>query len=101
MAENLSLVCKGIYEVSGGGVNTSESDTRTYIFEDERLIKANELIPARDNWKCKWSKAEIYCQSNKGTLRFDRLSGNVKSTIYRGSFYDFKGLCEVATDRKF
>jgi len=101
MAENLSLVCKGLYEVKGE-VNISESDTRTYIFEDEKLIKANELFQEKDNWKYYWSKSEIYCENDRGAIRFDRLSGNVKSYILiKSQIHEFKGLCEVATERKF
>ena len=38
MGENLSLVCKGERDISGGGlVSSIEPDTRTYILEDEKL----------------------------------------------------------------
>ena len=103
MGENLSLACKGEREVSGGGlVYSIKPDTRTYILEDEKLIKAKELMPVRDNWTCEWHKSNIFCLTNAGTIGFDRLSGAVESYVSRGGkILEFKGQCEVVIKKKF
>jgi len=116
MAEKVNLVCKGTTSKLSAEAQSSASDIRTYIIEDENLLKAEEL-DAYDNsvWFCRWSESEIICRvrtyigtSDKtqhaiGSISIDRLSGSLQSlTEVRSSYLDnFIATCEVVAKNKF
>lgn len=73
--EDLTLVCEGIHELTVTR-QTTERETRTYIFEDGRLVD----YQYRD-YECTWIKNRIGCRDPKWSaikyLSIDRISGVV------------------------
>jgi hypothetical protein len=116
MAEKVNLVCKGTTSKLSVEAQSTASAIRTYIIEDENLLKAEEL-DAYDNseWFCRWSESEINCgvwsniesngkkQKSIGSISIDRLSGSLQSlTEVRSSYLDnFIATCEVVAKNKF
>ena len=116
MGEKVNLVCEGISSKLSPEVHEETSAIRTYIIEDEKLLKAEELTSeVNHEWFCRWSESEIYCRtkpyidssgemkSGIGSITIDRLSGSLKSmTEVHSSFLDiFIATCEVVAKNKF
>jgi len=116
IGEKVNLVCEGISSKLSPEVHEETSAIRTYIIEDEKLLKAEELTSeVNHEWFCRWSESEIYCRtkpyidssgemkSGIGSITIDRLSGSLKSmTEVRSSFLDnFIASCEVVAKNKF
>jgi len=116
IGEKVNLVCEGISSKLSPEVHEETSAIRTYIIEDEKLLKAEELTSeVNHEWFCRWSESEIYCKtkpyidssgemkSGIGSITIDRLSGSLKSmTEVRSSFLDnFIASCEVVAKNKF
>jgi len=108
MAENLSLICKGVSEASNRDGTVTNRETRTYVIEGVKLIKSEE---SGQGWSCNWSRDEIYCKSKDpapSTITLDRIQGTVKSVyVLTGSsnalgfFVMFNGTCKAAKNKKF
>ena len=116
MAEKVSLVCEGISSQLSPTTHKEISAMRTYIIDDEKLLKAEELMTeVNHEWFCRWSESEIYCRtkpyidssgemkSGIGGITIDRLSGSLKSMTEVGSLYldNFIATCKVITKNKF
>ena len=124
MAEKLSLVCDGIEKTIYEGYSEHTKEKRTYIIQDDRLIKADELS-AKSNfphqtweklkWKCAWKENSIGCFFETGNIKsyngrisppsiisIDRMSGQINSIYYlRGILTSFEGHCKVSKKNKF
>ena len=116
MGEKVNLVCEGTTSKLSVNAQSSTSDIRTYIIEDEKLLKAEELgVYDNSEWFCRWSESEINCYVRSyiestgetkreiGSINIDRLSGSLKSlTEVRSSYLDnFIATCEVVAKNKF
>jgi len=111
MAENLSLVCKGIEESFNAKFSNSKRDTKTYVIKGKNFIKADE--PGH-GWACSWSQEEVDCASKRrndvgvSRITLDRIQGTVKSTYTICGpdnppcfIVSFEGTCKVAKNKKF
>jgi len=116
LGKNLSLVCKGTIHlgIEYGGDREPEPQTRTFVFEDEKLIHGDIVMKKGlgEGWSCNWSKIEIFCineyrygpeHSYNDTLTIDRLSGEIiiEELNYPFSGSSFNGSCEVIKKKKF
>jgi len=124
MAEKLSLVCDGVKSIWYGEYPEQSKEKRTYIIQDDRLIKAEELnaktnFPTKTweklKWNCRSDENEIKCSFMPNTIKdlygrtfaahfitIDRVSGQIKSSGYLiGVLTIFEGDCKVSKKNKF
>ena len=124
MAEKISLVCDGVKSIWYGEYPDQSKEKRTYIIQDERLIKAYELdvkfnFPPKTweklKWRCGWDENEIKCFFMPGAIKdlqgreyashfitIDRVSGQIESHgFFHGNLTKFEGDCKVSKKNKF
>ena len=110
MGDELVLICKGEFKKEYQKAKTeSESDVRTYIFKDKKVVDGFIYQPSHSN--CEFNEHKIICEDGVETgsnyLEIDRKTGKIIEVARVlaiegfGFTYSFKGYCKKSDGNLF
>lgn len=110
MGDELVLICEGEIKKEYQKAKTeSESDVRTYIFKDKKVVDGFVYQPSYSN--CDFNEHKIICEDRGDTgsnyLEIDRKTGKIieVARVFAiegfGFTYSFKGYCKKADENLF